>query len=430
MSLRAVRSSSLPLIMCVGGFVAVCSALIYRGSPEYWAHHDAIAFHLQQIQWFREHGITLTYEATSATTPGFHWLVAVLADAVHVGRPLSIDDWLVRVVPLCLTAGALVLIYLAIRNVGADDTRAAVLLFPIMSSSYVLAGAVYPVTESLALLGYASMAYALAGPARGTVPFVVGSVIAVSARQTFWPATLAWPAASVVKAWIGEGRWTGVLPAALATLPATAVLITFVSVWGGLTPPEFAGHRAEGLVNVTPIVHALALIGLFSIPYYRPSDFENIRHVLVDGALSGLLAAVLWYGVRLTPSHDEGRFSSVVWTISGYSPLVFERPVLVLALLFLGLFMMAVALRRAQTSRSVTGELLLLGAVIVSQGGQALSWQRYVEPQILIFLSVNLARSKARSWIFDGVLVVFFSVWLLLSVMRISGVIGGAGAGS
>lgn len=428
MTQRPSRTDPLVLGALLIAFAGVAVVLGGHVGMDNWARNDADDFHLHQVAWFRENGLALIYPSTSATTPGFHWLLAGVAELTGAPEPLARTDLVARAVPGLLTGVVLALLYAAMRALGAAPGRSALLIMPFFASSYVWASAVFPVTESLAQVGLALMALSLARPAPAAGLFGAGALIATAARQTFWPATAALPFALLLAAPKQALSTVNIARIFTAAAPATAFLAVFVVLWGGLSPPEFAHHRASGLINATPLVHAVMILGVFGIPFLRLSDFADRPRVALEIAACAAVALAIWLVLPLTPGGEaDGRFFSVVWTLAEHSPHIAGRPLTALGLLFGGAFMLAVAWRRARTQGAIPGELLLYACIALAQAGQALSWQRYVEPAALLFLAMSLARVKGRAPVGDAVLGLAFAGWFALSMARLTGAIGQVG---
>lgn len=422
------RADVLTLLVLLVAFAGVAVVLGANVGLDNWARNDADDFHLHQVQWFREHGLSFIYPSTSATTPGFHWLLAGLADLTGAPEPLARTDALARIVPGVLGATTLALLYMTMRALGAPPGRAALLIAPFFASSYVWASAVFPVTESLAQVGLAAMALALARPVPSAGLFGAGALVATAARQTFWPATAALPFLLLLSAPREAFRPGTIGRMALAAVPATAFLAVFVVIWGGLSPPEFAHHRAAGLINPTPLVHAIMMLGVFGVFFLRLSDFADRTRVGVEIAACAALALAIWLALPLTPGGEaDGRFFSIVWTLAELSPTVTGRPLTALGLIFGGFFMIAVTWRRARAAGAIPGELLLFACIALAQAGQHLSWQRYVEPAAFLFLAMSLARVRTRAPVGDALLALFCAGWFALSMARLTGVIGQVG---
>ena len=422
------RTDVLVLAALLIAFFGVAVALGAYAGFDNWARRDADDFHLHQVQWFRENGFALVYPSTSATTPGFHWLLAGLAELTGAPEPLARTDALARIVPAVLTGVVLVLLYATMRSMGAGPGKSALLVAPFFASSYVWASAVFPVTESLAQVGLALMALALARPQPAAGLFGAGALVATAARQTFWPATAALPFLLLQTDIRGAFRPATIGRMALAAAPATVFLAVFVVIWGGLSPPEFAHHRAAGLINPTPFVHAIMILGVFGLFFLRLSDFSDRTRVGIEIAVCAALALVVWLVLPLTPGGEaDGRFFSIVWTLAEHAPMLAGRPLTALGLLFGGFFMMAVAWRRARATGAFPGELLLYLCIALAQAGQALSWQRYVEPAALLFLAMSLARLPRPAPFGDVVLGTVFAGWFALSMARLTDLLGPMG---
>lgn len=231
-------------------------------------------------------------------------------------------------------------------------------------------------------------------------------------------------------------RW--VVLAVLATMPAFAVVGGFVLVWGGLTPPKFRASTnpdaVSGAVDATTVtgispataVLVLALVGLFGLffaGYWVSSGLSlgrsaarrgealmgTIKSGVVGGVAAGVLSAIpttTW----LSPSR-KGALWEITRKFEGDATLAGIRlPRLVIAdhvnlvmwlLAVVGGAVLGMCWRAADVrGRWVLGAGLI--AFTAANCAQALSWQRYLEPMVLLWwvLMVSVLRweGSSRVW--------------------------------
>jgi len=208
----------------------------------------------------------------------------------------------------------------------------------------------------------------------------------------------------------------------LATLPAFALLAYFIQLWGGIAPPMFRAATnpaaASGTANATSVtgispatpVLILALVGIFGTFYLgwilseslnRATGFlrridaliETVKASAIGASVAGVIAIIpptTWS----TPTR-KGALWEIARKFEGGGSLAgIPLPRLVIAdhvnlvmwlLAVLGGGILGLLWRAVDTrSRWVLATALL--AFTAAQSAQALSWQRYVEPFILIWL--------------------------------------------
>ncbi|MBX9735797.1 MAG: hypothetical protein K2X32_02630 [Phycisphaerales bacterium] len=213
-----------------------------------------------------------------------------------------------------------------------------------------------------------------------------------------------------------------VIMSIVATLPAFAVLGYFVWLWGGIAPPLFraatnpaaASGAADatavtGISPATPVL-ILALIGIFGTFYsvwFVRASIERATGLLrkIDGLIETLKVAAISAGVAgviaLVPPTvwSSPTRKGALWEITrkfegGRSIGGVRLPRLVLgdhtnlvmwALAVLGGAVLGV-LWRAVDGRSRWVLATGLIGFTAAQSAQALSWQRYVEPFVLMWL--------------------------------------------
>ncbi|MBL0871027.1 MAG: hypothetical protein IBJ18_10675 [Phycisphaerales bacterium] len=229
-----------------------------------------------------------------------------------------------------------------------------------------------------------------------------------------------------------------VICAVLATAPAFAIVGGFVFLWGGLTPPTFRASTnpgaISGAVDATTVtgtspataVLVLALVGLFGLffaGYWLASSLsqspgtkdrnEALIATIKAGGLGGFIAGVLsaiptttW----LSPSR-KGALWEITRKFEGDSTLAGIRlPRLVVAdhvnlvmwlLAVVGGVVLGICWRAADArARWVLAAGLI--AFTAANCAQALSWQRYLEPMVLLWWVLMIASLRwdapARLW--------------------------------
>lgn len=375
-------------------------ALIVGGNNSGRAAYDSTAYHERFIRALAESfpSFDLSNPLT-ATTPGYHILVATVAQS---GAGSTMAMRLVSMVIGCAFV-ATVAAWIA-RRTGAG--LAYLFTLPLVASIYVVGSASWLLPDNLAWLLVVSIVFlALGEPprARRLGLAAVLLVLLVCVRQIhIWAAATVWiggwclvgggarPARGVVD------RAYRTLPWILATVPAFIVLGAFVRHWGGLTPPRFQ-NELQGVNPATPafILLQLAVISLAFLPWLagavRRAWMEQ-RGIVAACALVGLLAAAI---PATTADLHAGRFSGW-WGLIERAPVLFGRtsvPMLVLApigAVLLGSSLLGLAPR----ARLVLGVSILAFAAALTANYYC--WQRYHEPFLLVLVPVLCVLQRGR----------------------------------
>ncbi len=365
------------------------------------------------------------------------WLVLALFGAA-LGRHSRVADGLSRgsIIRHGLVSGALVLPLLASSYV-------------IQSAMYLLPDNAAWLLVLITMLLALGVTRAAVG-ARALVPCAIVLVLLVLTRQIhIWAAAPIWvgalvSAAGSLRATRRDGDSAGetatttdeitfgdllraipsraVIMSIAATLPAFVVLGYFVWLWGGIAPPLFRASTnpaaASGTADATAVtgispatpVLILALVGTFGSFYgvwIVRASLERATGLLrkIDGLVETLKVAAIGAGVAgviaavppttwSTPTR-KGALWEITRKFEGGQVMAGVRlPRLVVAdhtnvvmwsLAVLGGVVLGV-LWRAVDARSRWVLATGLVAFTCAQSAQALSWQRYVEPFVLIWL--------------------------------------------
>lgn len=362
-------------------------------------------------------------EYDSATTPGYHLIMAGVSRAA--GGSAAGSTGAMRVLGAIFAAALAGLVAgMAAARVGVAGGVA--LAAPLAGSMYVVNSGVHLLPDNLAWLGVAGvLGLALRRFSWGAVAAAAGVVAAlVLVRQVHvWTAGVVWAAAGISAATaLGPGRgWPfadgaelrrgiarGAVAAAL-TLPAFVVLGYFARLWGGLTPPKFnfdqgaAGITLEtNVVGVSPATPAyvLALVGVLGV-FFAPFFLGVARggrwwRWAAGGAVAGACLALVPETTYRMPERI-GSLWSVVRVMEGWGLMIGGRTApLIVVLAACGGAVLAgwwpLADRRA---RWILGTALL--AFTLANTAQALVYQRYLEPFVLLWLALAAACGPERS---------------------------------
>jgi hypothetical protein len=436
--------STLAAALCTAAFAAAAIVLIRFALPLGRGAFDEINYHKPAIRTFAEQwpNIVLS-DYLSATTPGYHLLLA-LAAKVFGG-----SDWVLRVANLAIS---LVLINALARWVGHGMVRREVLpalahsrgtlmptrmkenliavlptiavMLPFAASMHVLFPAVWMLPDNAGWLGVALiMMLTLREKFTARHLLLAGGVLATLAfmRQIHvWAAAPILVVACLMGVRARDGR---AVPEQLTTLddlkrvvfllvpacvrrapfaliaaaPAAAVVAFFVKLWGGLVPPTFQGQYHEPNLAAPAFVLSLfGVFGLFFVVWLMPTVRGLIASRLgvvwlIGGAAAGFALACV---APTTYSVPDGRFSglwNLVKACDSRGLVIFGRtsPVIV-GCTTIGGVILAGMLAMIGWRRG----LVMLGAIVAFTAAQAASfqlWQRYNEPFVLMAIAMMIA---------------------------------------
>jgi hypothetical protein len=373
-------------------FAAPVLALVLSGANAGRAAFDSIAYHEHFIRQLAEDAprIDLSNPLT-ATTPGFHMLIAA-ASVAGLESTTSL-----RLVAAAI--GVALVWWLARwceRSTGSP--AAAVLALPLAASVYVIGSGAWLLPDDLAWLLVGVVLATCLRPTIRTRDLALASALLVPlvlVRQThLWAAALVWAAAMRPRGDATDGSPTVMRalgrawPWILATMPAFVVVAAFASRWGGLVPPRFQGE----LQSFNPATPAFLLLqAAILVVGFLPWTAQAVRRamvrsprVLIAAAAAGLLFAAL---PATTEDVAAGRYSGW-WTIVGRSPSIAGRTSMAMLVLApIGSTAIAALLLGLGRGRRLVASMSVLafGAAVTVQH---YAWQRYHEPFLLILLPI------------------------------------------
>ncbi len=354
---------------------------------------DEAQFHLPTVFHFLIGGGAQDYP--SATTPGYHWL---MAQWMGLAGP-DLDR--LRMASAVLTAGMALVLAKLWRSAGLD--HGWLFAVPAMASVYVFPAGVWVLPDNLAWLTCFLIVLLCRPQAHMTWPgwswtACMGCLcaLAVWVRQAnVW--VLIVPLAMLFTCGPVRDRWMeGVLRAALICAPASLVLGWFLWVWGGgLTPPSFQ-QRHQGLNFSAPVwllVYLLvANVWLLPLLWQMRRSEQGQQFRCWSRWVWG--CALCAAAVSLIPHTDflPGLRAGGLWEVVRRFPVVEHRSPIVTGLAFGGGALAGVLL----TPMTVAGRLrwcaCLLGVA------SCLALNRYTFDRYVFGFAVMLLPLALREW--------------------------------
>lgn len=397
-----------PSLVVAGVFTVAGGGVLLSGAAGGRAWFDGLNYHLPAIIKFAEEWPRPDVSNyLSATTPGYHLLLAVVA------RFVSDETAPLRAVGGLFTLG---LLALYARAVSGRLGGVAGVLFGLTlgASVYVFSAGVFLLPDNAAWLGVLALMVLALRP-RVDAAFYVASaavfVALVATRQSHaWAAALVWGAA-----WLGGGTGAGVGGGLMrdmaglvsgepltararrlglgvaATLPGLVLLGWFGWMWGGLTVPIYHGYM-QGVNPVTPAVIVLQLgaFGVFMAPWWWGGLVGLVRGR--PWAVAVIVAVGLAVACSVPTTYDQGagRWSGV-WNVVRAVPVIGGRtsPVFLVGVPVGAAVVAGVVGRAPWRARWVL--LGGLGAFMAAMSANRNAWPRYHEPFVLMWLGLGIA---------------------------------------
>ena len=428
---RAPITHRAQALLIMVGLTLVCTLpLIMSGNANGRGAADDFNYHWIAIQRFAlEWPNPDLSDYASATTPGYHLVLAPLVGAGlgHMGAQLVALLWTLGFFGL--------LCWSASRYLGR---LAAVICLPIVASMYTLYPGVWLLPDNAGWLLVLAIVLLALRDRTGVPIWIVSGILLLAlvfVRQVhIWVAGTIW-----LSAWLGSdaggpsdlrtffsdtiARAGRSVIAIACTIPAFALLLWFLLMWGGLVPPMFQGMH-QGPNPATPgfILLQLGVISVFFVPvlwpHFRRLWAHQWKWVLLCAGLGVLFALV----PESAYSVDAGRYGGW-WNIIKRSPSMGDRSLAYVGGAIFGAIALPVWLGLAPR-RDAWVWVGTLVAFVAAQSANHASWQRYHEPLLLVMLVLIIARSRwlgeMRARIVGGVLAlsVVFGLLTLVSIIR------------
>lgn len=376
---------------------------------------DQDYYHLRVIQTFAKDWPNFDLaNYRSATTPGYHLLLAGVARFINDSTPV------LRIAGSLFTLAFVALLgsHLARR---VSPAGVVALLAPLCACLYVVGPGAWTLPDNAAwLMVLALLILALDRELEARTLALASFLLLmlVTFRQIhLWAAGLVW-----LSAWLGASsspwpnmplslaserpRITRTALAVAASIPAGLIVLGFTRAWHGMVPPLFQPGTPDPVFKggtmkltggnpATPafLLMLVAINAIFFIGWWWPA-FERLRRrddTIVRATLfGGLIGLALGVIPHTSFNMDLGRYTGY-WAVVRMFPAVADRSPIVMAGAaaggaFLGLLGASLPRRDAWIL------LAALAGFTIAQSTSAFAWQRYLEP--MVFLVLILAASR------------------------------------
>jgi hypothetical protein len=390
---------------------------------------DMLLAHLPQINYFIAHPLKVVeYPGIVTSLPGHHILLA------WVARLLGYDSIDSKTLPIRLVHAFIcglgaVGLFIFLHRMQYFQCRAPsvlmsmVLWISVIASFYFLQSSIYISTDVPAGGLYITFLYLMIFYPQAIAVQTISATALMFWRQSYAPVLLA-PFLTERDQILGKLLSQRIV---LILVPTTVLLFYFIH-FGGLVPANSGGPTdiLRGIGGLFPqsILHVLALLGLLLPVYTLIFGKEIVICYRLRSTVSAMIAlssfvVLLWIFTPSNYDYEAGRWGSIVWTLSKYSPHWANHSVLILLLDVLGVTFIVFLAWLAANYKGVRPIVVGMFLYLVSQIIVPLAFQRYVEPIILISLALVAAGTvTAPSWR----LVIFatiFSFYGLASILRI-----------
>jgi len=350
----------------------------------------------------------------SATTPGYHLLLAVCK------RAFNLDSQGLRAFAAIFTIGLLVALGAAL-GARVGWVAGALMALPVALSLYVISSGAWLLPDNAAWWAALTIALLALSPKQNVVRWALAGALLLALvliRQShIWAAAVVWTGAwlgpvkhehttdeSDARLWpCNRADWIAALRrTALAfacTAPAGLALAWFFYLWGGVTPPMFQTNL-ERINPATPGL-ALALLGVYTVFYgwfvvvaVRSGAQSARRRIWFACAIGAFIGLAVGTVPVSTYCVDAGRFSGL-WNVVRIAPVIAERSLLFIAMTTWG-GICAGAWFAVTPWRSRWVLSAAFVAFVIAMSVNAMAWQRYLEPMLLMLVALAAAETCNR----------------------------------
>lgn len=353
-------------------------------------HLPAISFFTQQLDFS---------DYPSATTPGYHVLIAVFA------KTITQNVIFLKLISSLISA-AFIGVFAGLLHRKASRLQTIFLLLPMIFSLYFFPDGVWLVPDNLAWLTVAALLILTATTSPGATYYIAATLLlplAVFIRQpNIWLASIPWatglssllfsPTPKQKK--IVHGGMTIVI-----TIPAFLVLFYFYTTWNGLVPPTVQGRHERALSYCVPAFF-LSIFFIYSV-FYISFVIDAMKKIItprayswiITGGLLGFLAAVI---PATDYNYEAGRFSGF-WNFVRVAPVIGQTSILLTITSTLGgtlFFSWLLLLKKKFRLILFLAALAFVAALIPN----ALVLERYFSCFVFILIFIMLYLAEDINW--------------------------------
>jgi len=359
-------------------------------SDQYFGHLPAIRFFIEQLDFS---------DYPSATTPGYHVLMAVFAK-------LFTQNIIVLKLISSIISAVFVGIFAGLLCEKAGKIKTIVLLLPMIFSLYFLPDGVWLVPDNLAWLTVGVL-FILTATRPLTTSYLACTclvlLLAVAVRQSnIWLATIPWTAGLSYLLFDHSQKQKKNLSVGLAflvTVPAFLLLFYFYTTWGGLVPPSVQGRHERSLSYCVPAFF-ISIFFIYSM-FYAPIVIQAVRKIssrrayffMAVGSILGFLIAVI---PATDYNYEAGRFSGF-WNFVRLAPTIGHTSVLLTVTSSLGgaVFISWLLLLKKEFRLTIFLSSL---AFVLALIPNTLVLERYFSVFVFILIFIMLFHTDKISW--------------------------------
>jgi hypothetical protein len=369
-------------------------------------HRDEAKFHYPTIVEFRAQFPDFVFSNyMSATTPLYHVGLATIS---YISGTSVLNLRVVNAL-FCLL-GLLWFSRYLIAGGGAKSGLILSLLF--MASPYFIGPAVRLSTDNAALILAMSAMIHMARFRSGftnrlvTIVLITGAILT---RQIY-----VW----LLGVYFFNLLWRRkddprrqLLPDLLLILIPAGLLIYFILLWQGLTPPRFSSHTQKS-IDLEGLIFSVSVLGLYGAVFgvwlmkmVRGFEYRPLAVIVLISVMTLIFSPVSnWY--------DNFERGGWIWLVVSKLPMVGGTSIVFWALFPLGLIVLGLLMRylfeKREWAMAVMLPLWFASSVVNTK-----IYQKYYEPWLLFVLGyviISLRRERWFAWAIPSVMVLGFLV--------------------
>lgn len=362
-------------------FLFVSVPLIFMEFRTYEAVDESL-FHHPTILTFSDQLPTPDYsDYRSATTPLYHTVMSVLV------RVFNANLTSLRIINLSISLVGILIIYW-ILSPYTGELPAILLTMCYGLSQYWLGPAVRLSTDNTALVlvlaTFVLLSRADLQPKHLAVAIVLMSGAVLVRQLTIWIVLAS--GLYILMVWRGT-ILQRLIAAALMGIPAL-LLLPFILMWKGLTPPTFQVHQFDGgLLNTSVFIYMMGVLGTYAL-FFAPwivtiGRKQGVKwwQVIGIGVASMILLAILPLKVTL----EDAFVGGILWRIGQAFPAIAGTSLLFWIVFPIGSVTLYVIYRKFIAEKQWYIALIVCMFILVNLVSSTV-FQKYYEPVFLFVL--------------------------------------------